>query len=209
MGGASLLFFLYIEPMVIVRIFDTMSACTESEVQRLARLLPKHRVEQALRYKHLFGQFACLQTYAMLLDLGLPETPFLFNEHGKPYLPDGPYFSISHCKHALAVCVGEQPVGIDIESIRRADESLIRRTMNEQEQRLIANAGEDSLLQFTALWTRKEAVLKYLGTGIIDDLHTVLETVPEGIEIQTYLPDKKPYAWTIVHRKNEEIHVKS
>ena len=192
-----------------VMVFDRMEQCTEAEVQAMLPLVSAQRREQALRFKHTFGQFCCLKSWLMLHSLTGISQDWLFNEHGKPYWSVGPYFSISHCKHALAVCIGERPVGIDIESIRRVDESLIRRTMNEQEQRLIALAGEENLWQFTALWTRKEAVLKYLGTGIIDDLHTVLETMPEGIEIQTYLPDKKTYAWTIVHSKNEERNVKS
>ena len=56
--------------------------------------------------------------------------------------------------------------------------------MNEQERYQIA-AAESPEKMFTALWTRKEAVLKYQGTGIIDDLHNVLSNLND-LRISTF-----------------------
>ena len=111
----------------------------------------------------------------MLQELvGKPCDEVYYGPYGKPYLTHGPYFSISHCKTAVAVVVDEEhEVGIDIESCRHAEEGLIRRTMNMEEQALIA-AADDSDGAFTNLWTQKEAVLKARGTGIVDDLTSVL-----------------------------------
>ena len=72
---------------VKVSIFDEMEQITEEEIQRLLPLVSDERREEALRYKHLFGQFACLKSYVMLRELleeqGLTH-PFLFerNEAG-------------------------------------------------------------------------------------------------------------------------------
>ena len=102
-------------------------------------LVSAQRREQALRYKHTFGQFCCLKSWLMLQDLvEIPkyrDIDFRYNEHGKPYWENGPYFSISHCKQGIAVAVDDQPIGIDIEAIRHADEDLIARTMNEERKR--------------------------------------------------------------------------
>lgn len=146
-------------------ICDNMALCTDAEVQRLLPLVSAQRREIALRYKHTFGQWTTLQSWLMLRELGLPDKPWSYNEYGKPFLPDGPYFSLSHCKTGIAVAIDTQPIGIDIESYRDVSPELIEHTMNQSEQDQI-NASDDPIRTFTELWTRKEAYVKYLGTGI-------------------------------------------
>jgi phosphopantetheinyl transferase len=48
---------------------------------------------------------------------------------------------------------------------------------------------------FTQFWTKKEAVVKLRGTGIIDDLHHVLDG--EGYRLETHLNREKRYAWSV------------
>ena len=155
-----------------------MAQCTEQEVQRLLPLVPAFRREYALRYHHTFGQFCTLQSWLMLEDLfqQVPTTLSTLNygKYGKPYLPGFPEFSISHCKTAIAVAVDEEPIGIDVESIRHADDALLAHTMNKEEIEQIRQAEVPDRM-FTQLWTQKEAYLKCLGTGITDDLPHVLE----------------------------------
>ena len=50
----------------MLTIFDDMSQVTETEVQRMLPLVDKQRREEALRYRFLFGQFACLKSWLML-----------------------------------------------------------------------------------------------------------------------------------------------
>lgn len=165
-------------------IFDDMTQCSEQEVARLLPLVSAQRREQAMRYTHLFGQYCCLKSYEMLTAL-LASTPytlhstpsFLYNEYGAPYFAGGPYFSISHCKQAIAVVVSDSPVGIDIEGIRKMDDGLVRKTMNTQEQTQIA-AADNPAQEFIRLWTRKEAYVKMQGTGIISDMHQILADTP-------------------------------
>ena len=153
-----------------------------------------------MRYKHLFGQFACLKSYVMLRELleerGLSH-PFVFemNEHGKPFLRDYPevHFNISHCKNGIAVAVSDAPIGIDIESYRKVSESLVRYTMNEEECRII-HESDDPVRTFTEYWTKKEAVFKLRGTGITHDLHGLLS----GDEVvETFVNTDKRYAYSI------------
>ncbi len=149
-------------------------------------------------------------------EYGITEIPpFRFNEHGKPSLPpappqgrgaslpadsqspipwgedgEGPYFSLSHCREAVACIIDERPCGIDIESRgRRVSDSLIRYAMNDEEIQQIAEAESMSLPQgggreaaFLRLWTRKEAVLKLIGTGIRDSMKDVLRHCPYDVE---------------------------
>ena len=159
-----------------VSVFDDMSLCTEQEVNRMLPLVSAQRREQALKFKFVFGRFACLKSYLMLSDMtGLKSFCFVYNEHGKPSIAGHPeiQFSISHCQRAIAVAVSDSPVGIDVESFRKADDALLHRTMNEDEIRMV-EASDCRERTFIELWTRKEAVFKLMGTGITDDILTVL-----------------------------------
>ena len=197
-----------------------MTQCNEQEIARLLPLVSDQRREQALGYKHLFGQFCCLKSYELLMQLlassgfrtpdagfSTPDTGhrttdtgfplFLYNEHGAPHLEHGPCFSISHCKHAIAVAISEKPIGIDIEHIRAAKPELVERTMNEQEQNEIWAAASPDIA-FTRLWTQKEAVLKMQGTGIlsIDGMKNTLVAL-EHVDLQTKVHIDKQYAYTL------------
>ena len=185
-----------------VLIFDHMNECTEVEVQRMLPLVSTQRREQALRYKHTFGQFCCLKSWLMLYELmdegmkGLMDE-WKYNEHGKPYIEGGPYFSISHCKEGIAVAMSEEPIGIDIEAIRHANEELIERTMNEDERLRIKELG---IREFTRLWTQKEAIVKAQGVGILsfEQLLTIgVQSTEYGV--QTF--EKEKYIYSIAYGK--------
>ena len=184
----------------MIKIFDDMEQCTPEEIQRLLPLVSDERREEALRYKHLFGQFACLKSYVMLREMlesmGLSH-PFIFtkNEHGKPFLKDYPevHFNLSHCKNGILVAVSNEPVGVDIESYHEANDSLIRYTMNDEERRIITES-DDPVRAFTEYWTKKEAVFKLRGTGITKGLHDLLN----GDEhVETFVNTEKRYAYSI------------
>jgi len=99
------------------------------------------------------------------------------------------------------VAVDDQPIGIDIEAIRHADESLIERVMNEEEKWSVESLElRDRDRAFTRLWTQKEAVLKMKGTGIesFEQLQNVLSK-NRDIELSTF--EKEKYIYTIANGK--------
>ena len=162
---------------MIFSIFDQMELCSDTEVERLCALASPQRREQALRYRHTFGRFACLKSYLMLCELvGKRELVFTYTAKDKPLLRDYPdlHFSISHCKNGLAVAVDNKPVGIDIEAFRPFSEPLLERCMHPFEAEAIRHAACPEMA-FAAFWTRKEAVLKLRGTGLVQELHRVLD----------------------------------
>lgn len=186
----------------MVSIFDDMTQITEAEVQRLLPLVDEQRRNEALRYKHLFGQYTCLKSWLMLKELlkplGINDLKMNYNGHGKPFLFNHPKvcFNISHCKNGIAVVVDSSPVGIDIESFRRNTIALVRKTMNAAEAEWIRTSS-DPIETFTQFWTKKEAVVKLRGTSITDDLHRVLNG--EDYRLETYLNRKKRYAWSVAY----------
>ena len=181
-----------------VEIYDHMEQCTEAEVQRMLPLVSAQRREQALRFKHTLGRFCCLKSWLMLDAMHIGEMEFLYNEHGKPYIEGGPFFSISHCKAGIAVAIDCEPVGIDIESVRQADDDLIKRVMCAREQEMIRSA-EHPERTFTRLWTMKEAVVKAQGTGItsFEQLQSVLDVNERKLQTT----EKENYIYTIAYGK--------
>ena len=183
-----------------VVVFDRMEECTEAEVQRMLPLVSAQRREQALKYKHTFGQFCCLKSWLMLYEgmreLGISDLgDFGYNEYGKPYLANGPYFSISHCKEGIAVAIDDAPIGIDIEAIRHANEDLIERTMNEEERLAISELG---MREFTRFWTQKEAIVKAEGTGIMS-FEQLQKTLVESLKFKVESVEKEKYIYSIAY----------
>lgn len=195
--------------MIHYKVFDSMEMCTDEAVAEMLPMVSAQRREQALRYKHTLGQFCCLKSWGMLKEglevMGYGLRDWKYNEHGKPFIPGGPYFSISHCKEGIAVAISDEPIGIDIEGIRHADEELIRRTMNEEERLWVTGDGlrvtGDGLRdrRFTRLWTQKEAVVKAIGTGIVsfEQLQTILDNGQWALE--TFETEK--YIYSIAYGK--------
>ena len=186
------------------RIFDDMAMCTEAEVERLMGEVSEQRRLCALRYKHLFGRWSTLKTYEMLMPLlreagcPNPKAEWQYTAEGKPYIAGGPCFSLSHCQKGIAVAIDNSPIGIDIEQIRSYDASLAERTMNEREMAEIA-ASDDPAHAFIRLWTRKEAYLKWKGTGITEDLKTCL---CDANQCRFMTIEGKDYVCTIVMNKD-------
>ena len=186
--------------MIRVSVFDDMSLCTDAEVERMMQIVPEPRRSQARAFKHTFGRFACLKSYLMLAELlhrefGLEEFRMETGVHGKPYIAghSDVHFSISHCQKAVAVAVGDQPVGIDVEAFRHFSAGLLDKSMNAFEKAdIISSAVPEQT--FASYWTRKEAVFKLIGTGITDNLHGILT---DKTKTDTTINPEKGYAVSV------------
>ncbi len=167
---------------------DDLDRIASAEVEQMLTQLPSWRREKALLFKHEQGRKECACAYLLLCQAlrevyGISEQPsFIIGEHGKPELSfDGQqltvnsqiFFNLSHCKNAIACVVADHPVGVDVESIGRYNESLARHVLNDQEFSLVQQASNPQLA-FTRLWTQKEAIVKLTGRGIDDDLKNLL-----------------------------------
>ena len=166
--------------------------------------ISEQRREQALKFKHELGKRLCVLAYQLLKRglaevYGIRENPvFEYNEHGKPMIVGHPeiFFNLSHCKEAAICVVSNQPVGVDVESVRSFNESLVRYTMNEAEVKEIESA-EDQAVAFIRLWTMKESALKLIGTGISNELKQVLQQ--ENLQFQTFVDTQRRFVYSICH----------
>lgn len=194
------------------RVFDDMTRCTAADVERMLPLVGEKRQAQALRFRFLFGQWACLKVCELLMQhwhLPAPLPDFSYTPLGKPFLAGLPDFSFSHCRRAIAVAFADTPnetVGIDVETVRDVKESLVRYVMNEKEQNQVYTATSRAE-EFTRLWTQKEAILKCKGTGIRSDLKLVMDdsTVCSAYRITSvFAPDRSYVISTAVCASDRE-----
>ena len=171
--------------------FDLSKALSEISEQRR---------EQALKFKFEQGQRLCVLAYLLLKEglrkeYGIIENPiFEYNEHGKPSIVGHPEicFNLSHCKDAAVCAISNQPIGIDVESIREFKDSLVNYTMNEEEANMI-NSSDNPASAFIRLWTMKEATMKLIGTGISNDMKSVIDSS----KYKYTTVDKQRYIYTI------------
>lgn len=113
--------------------------------------------------------------------LGCTDDALMRDANGKPYLPGGPQFSLSHGGTLAAILISSTPCGVDVEP-------LDRRILHES--RLFTPQERSSGYCPAALWTRKEALCKADGRGL-----PLLRTLPDA-SAQTLALDKQTYVLT-------------
>ncbi len=147
---------------------------SQSEFDYLLKILPMDRQKQILSQKSqqnatnmLVGSI--LARVALKKEFGLPvkEQIFELGEHGKPFLKNGKnqYFNISHSGCYVVCAVSENPVGIDVEVPGKYKEELARKVLSPLEFMNLSHT-KNKHIEFSKLWTKKEAYVKMLGQGI-------------------------------------------
>ncbi|MGQ0630149.1 MAG: 4'-phosphopantetheinyl transferase family protein [Sporichthyaceae bacterium] len=92
--------------------------------------------------------------------------------HGKPALPGGPEFSLSHGGDLVALALAPVAVGLDLEPATALDRpgavaELCAGALSPAERGVVAALpAADRAAAVLAAWTRKEAVLKMTGHGL-------------------------------------------
>jgi 4'-phosphopantetheinyl transferase len=97
------------------------------------------------------------------------EIRFRYNAFGKPYLDTGhPYFfNISHSGGWLLCATSEAEVGCDIEKVITVEGGLAEQVLCQHEWREYGQtAASERSNYFFHLWTRKESLLKAIGSGL-------------------------------------------
>ena len=136
-------------------LFD-VNALTGREDEALARLSPGRR-EKARRLRR--GPSRLLSIGAgLLIARFFPGKEPLIAPGGKPYIPGGPEFSLSHSGTLAVIALADVPVGADAEKDRPVGEAV--------RLRALTGAERADSRDFLFFWTRKEAALKCLGTGV-------------------------------------------
>lgn len=102
------------------------------------------------------------------------EMPLTQSQHGKPILPGGPAFNLSHSGSQLLIAISSVGrVGVDVEMCRffEGQDELLREVCTPTEADAIVSLPNGlpvraRTLAFFRTWVRKEAFVKGIGTGV-------------------------------------------
>lgn len=140
------------------------------------RLLAADELARAARFRSAAARDEFLLARLLLRDilaghLGHPPGAFAYGAFGKPMLSDGGLeFNLSHSRGWMLVAVSaSHPVGVDIERCDAVlDPLALARTglPAADLEVLLGTPPEARSVRFCALWTRWEACLKALGSGL-------------------------------------------
>ncbi|NUV84475.1 4'-phosphopantetheinyl transferase superfamily protein [Streptomyces sp. CAI-155] len=150
--------------------------------------------------------------------------------HGRPAVvqtDDAPtlHFSLAHSRGLIAVAVAPRVIGVDVERLPSTGtvEACARALHTRERAELAAVPPEERQAYFGRLWTRKEAYLKALGTGLsrhprIDYLGADLRRRPArwavldlpagpehtaAVAVDGARPDRVTVRWLPAHRPGD------
>jgi 4'-phosphopantetheinyl transferase len=120
----------------------------------------------------------CYTMLRMIISKRLKINPldisFETGTNGKPRIKnDSLFFNISHTSNSYAFALSEYfSIGVDLEELNEHlnYEPIIKRFFSRKECEFILESKRNSRNRFFLLWTRKEALLKAIGTGIVSHL---------------------------------------
>ena len=139
---------------IIVKLIDI--DFVKQNMQEILSMLDDKRIEKANGY---------LKENDKLLSLGggylyqkyLPVKDFKYNENGKPYLENGPFFNLSHSGEYIALVISKtREVGIDIQKV---DENRLKTIEYVSNQKSNPN-------EMFQIWSNKESLIKCLGLNM-------------------------------------------
>lgn len=181
-------------------LFAQLSRDEQDRAERL--LLPKVRRQFIVargRLRQILGSYLSVPPEELLFSYGAHGKPSLTPPHTTPI-----QFNLSHSGELalLAVNMGH-PIGVDIEWAKpdRPFLKLSERFFSPAERDTLGRLDPDQIMDgFYACWTRKEAYLKAIGTGLATPLNTFDVTLAPGDPpalIGQRIDPKEPSRWSL------------
>ncbi|MEI6074230.1 MAG: 4'-phosphopantetheinyl transferase superfamily protein [Verrucomicrobiota bacterium] len=162
---------------------------SEAHYSRFAKVLSRDEIRRTEQFKHrearcefVFGRFMLRTILGAYLNLAPAKVEFDYQPRGKPGLAtvhaeNNLHFNQSHAGGLTAIALTRgRDVGIDIESIATVEnwDELTELVFSPGErQELYSMPKTEQRKEFLKRWTSKEALLKCIGVGLIDELGAV------------------------------------
>ena len=118
------------------------------------------------------GDILAKTAISKVFGIAAADMKFGVGEFGKPYLAShkDAHYNISHSGSIVVCAVYDKPIGIDIQKMNDMNfDSIAKRVFTKNEQEIYFSAPtEMQKEQFYRIWTAKESLIKFLGTGVRD-----------------------------------------
>lgn len=133
---------------------------TEQDVRLVRERFPE-RWKRASRLAKREDQFELIAAGALLYyALGADESEIRTDAHGRPFISDGPYFSLSHSGGHCVLALSGMRIGVDTEKLDGSNLIAAEASLTAEELEWIK---PEPLERFHLLWTRKESIFKAVG----------------------------------------------
>jgi len=160
-----------------VHVFKALVSDDVNYSHLYADVLSTDEEKKALRFKreadcrsYRLRKYVLRQLLSVFTGVNASAITYRYGEHKKPAV-EGIAFNSSHSGNCILIAIAPAGVGIDVEHIRHDfDFDVLMDTCFTAEEQAFINQGERRN-NFFSLWTRKEAVLKANGTGLITRLN--------------------------------------
>lgn len=166
--------------MLDIRICDIDAQRQLADLDLRLRRLPLWRQRNIRSLRNAIDRLQSIAAFELLQEMLIEnygtqiDSEFSYNEYGKPSLTDNPeiHFSMSHCPKAAMVIIADTPVGCDVEMIPDAvPREIVDYCFSENEQGALTESAQPEI-EFTKIWTRKEAIFKLDNTLEIENIDT-------------------------------------
>ncbi len=172
-----------------VHLWFTELGTHEEHLDRLLSLLDAEELARAERFRFAHDRHRFIIGHGLLrhvlgkrLNVKPEEIHFARGPHGKPFIAEARLqFNFSDTKDAILIAVSEgAELGVDVETMARSvDHMAVGKHYFTPEEVADIRDTPEPKRRFLELWTRKEAVLKASGVGIMDDLKVLRVNAPE------------------------------
>ena len=154
----------------------------ERDVSSYLPFASAERRESVVRFRHvsdknrsLWAELFARWRLAEAAGVSPSEVVIAHDEKGKPLWPDSALsVSLSHSGNYIAVAVGREAVGVDVEKRRKSVPAVAKRWFRPEENALLQKLEEPERTRlFFRFWTMKEDALKYAGEGLSGGIENV------------------------------------
>jgi 4'-phosphopantetheinyl transferase len=134
--------------------------------RELTPLLRPERRKKIQNYRRIEDRLRCLAG-GILIEGIAGGRQLNYNKSDKPFLPEGPWFSLSHSGNFACIAVSDtSPVGLDLEIWREREvdlKALSRIAFHPIELAFFLKKPDKE--RFYDIWTAKESYVKMIGSG--------------------------------------------
>lgn len=166
----------------MVRLYATDIRTLEAEFDLLTTRIDAARRARALQNGNtVMGRRALAAGLLMTLVAAREtlEQTLAVLPNGKPFLPDGPEFNLSHSGDYVVLAMADGAVGVDIECKRVRDPLRLSERFFHPDETLFLKNSVAPADDFLTIWTLKESYLKAEGCGFTRAANDIC-ILPEG-----------------------------
>lgn len=182
------------------RLEELVSWLSDDEWQRARRF---HLERDRRRF--VAGRGTLREILAALLDINPASLAFSYGEFGKPKIAAPAaaralHFNMAHSDSIAVYAIAKHELGVDVERIRAMDdaEQIATRFFSPREKQcLLALPAEQRREAFFNCWTRKEAYLKAIGSGLDNHLNQIEVSLAPGGDAELLGVPNDSQAWRL------------